>query len=422
MCNSSEDSESQPSVACPQQSTSSCVAAIELLLNQIPSRHTKANAEIIAKIRIQTGILINIDHEKDLQNREDELRHQSEKLKMQQQILEMDREKLEVDREKLEVKRLKQELETRLTHAELNDCRPTTSQQNLPLSYARAVAKPAADTRQIVRILPKEGKDLTSDSTKSLLLATVKSTNIGVKKIKSYKKGVSVICRNAEDAKTLSDKLKDHDQLDSTVPEKTDPVFTFFWPGLDVPEGKVDVLEGNKEKNELHEHIVGKNPDLLKYLEQGEEFKYIYKKRTDNDNLIVTASVPPSAYRAIINSPSLAISWTFSKFTEQIPAKPCFNCGVHNSHQAKNCRFQIDGTKARKCFRCGKNHSRQGDKPGAYCRAEVNCGNCEAHNKLGEGKKGWEVYDTKHQMDDKNCRVFLAALDSARLLVNYGQN
>ena len=274
-------------------------------------------------------------------------------------------------------------------------------------SVAGQASKQPIKTKHVVRVYPSEaGSSASSEATKELLKQVdIKGLNIGVKSLKSIsKQGVAVECRNAQEARQLTQVIADSpsgSHLKAEVPKRQLPMFTAWLRGVDY---NID---------DLSDDIYAKN----EYLPQ-RSLNVLQQWKTPNGNTIVELDLSPAAYRLVAERDfKLFVGWnTIVKLRERDPISQCFKC-QRFGHRVSGCKYQVDGHPATRCPQCAGNHA---SVPNGRCTAPPRCSNCVDYNIIAT-KRSWGQVDTGHSAKDRNCPSRIRIIERAKQqLVDYG--
>ena len=283
------------------------------------------------------------------------------------------------------------------------------SKQTYSAVAAFSPPKPSFDPLCTVKVFPKPSPDASvspitsAETTKQMVQSLdLKGKKIGIKNIKSINRnGVSILCRNQSEAKTLAETIraKVNTTLEVKTPQKRNPTMSMLLRGKDynLDDLKKDILL----KNNI--------PD------DADSINLVHKRETDNGNTVVVMIVSPATHKVLAADDfKLYVGWTRVKLREKDPISQCWLCHRFG-HDQYGCQFKINGKKAAICSRCGKSHKNDEEK----CKDELCCPLCTHHNTFAKDR-GWKELDTKHGARFAVCPIRIKAFARAKALINYG--
>lgn len=273
-------------------------------------------------------------------------------------------------------------------------------QDMFPKSYARATAegseslnypKKITNNFPMVIIKPKKNQDSTVTKKEVLQKINPAELNIGVNNIKLAKSGnITIKCSSREDADKLKNmavtKLKNTYEVEETKLKK--------------PRIKIIGFTESKNEEELEQLIRKQN----KHIEDNDELKITYIKKTKTVGSIIFAECSPVLFNKIMYNRKLYIGWERCSVYEDIGVPQCFKCkGFY--HKDTNC------TNKTVCGYCGGEHNKNECQ-----KLAKKCSNCENAN-----HKYKTQYDINHEADNKECPSYKYQLQILKNKIDYGQ-
>lgn len=272
---------------------------------------------------------------------------------------------------------------------------------------ANQIPKPKVDILCTVQVFPKvdpvsgEAQLNGYEATKQLLKQVqLKGSKVGIKHMKPIKgSGLSLLCRTRDEAKVLTEILKNQqkDTLQVKAPVKRNPTFTFLINGRDV--NLVELKSDLSEQNEI--------------LNDPESFGLVHSYSTTRGNTIVVMEVSSGVYKSLC-ADGFFLFAGMCKVTlrEQSAITQCHKCNRYG-HKKTKCYYMVDGEPATRCLNCAGNHDNSQNCTGVTC-----CSNCKDFNDFAL-KRHWKLHNTDHKANDQECPMRLKALERARAYINY---
>lgn len=216
--------------------------------------------------------------------------------------------------------------------------------------------------------------------------------NIGVNNIRYTKAGNVIIkCGTKEDTEALkiiaTQKLNEKYEVEETKLKK--------------PRIKICHYYGNKNATEIENSIRKQN----KYIEESDEIKVTYIKKTDTKGTLVFAECSSRLFNKIMYYKKIYIGWERYPVYEDISLPQCYHCYGYY-HKNKDCRNK------KVCVYCAGEHLEE------QCPKQIKkCNNCAVAN-----NKYKTSYDTSHEANSKECPTYKYLIQILRTKINYSHD